>query len=447
MKRIVHALVPNCIISRSLGKGALHSPGQMQSAPTQSANLRNLVLAALLIVTCSSAEAADQNSAQSEQIKLKSAKWMERRQQSDDLAKHGKFQDAETLIQRTIDERKQLGLDLLSEYDSLGQLYMRWGKKAEAERTYEQMVAEREKQAGSDDLTVCYPLRQYANCLEKNGKKAQAKDLRNKAAAIEKEANTMPTFAKITAAPGSPERLAEAEKVKAIGEKLLASDQQPKAFFYFNRAVELNPNDPVALRGRAETLSWQNQFTKARTDLDKAIKLKPDYAKAYIDRAWLNENVKKYQAAIADFNKAISLDPKDTESMGARAKLLDEMGKHADAIEGYSKVIITKPDLYWPYVQRAVSYTAIGQYKAAIADYTTLVERAPQDSDYYEYRGAVYLKASELKNALADFNQLIKLNPKYSVGYHERAKIYEKLDGKKSPRVVADYAQARKLGY
>jgi tetratricopeptide (TPR) repeat protein len=89
----------------------------------------------------------------------------------------------------------------------------------------------------------------------------------------------------------------------------------------------------------------------------------------------------------------------------------------------------------------------MGQYKLALADYTTLVERAPEDSDYYEYRAAVYVLAGDQQKALDDYNRLISLNPKYPVGYRERAKLYEKLDGKKSPRVVADYATVKKLGY
>ncbi len=45
-----------------------------------------------------------------------------------------------------------------------------------------------------------------------------------------------------------------------------------------------------------------------------------------------------------------------------------------------------------------------------------------------------------MQKAIEDYNRLIALHPTYPVGYRERAKIYEKLDGKKSPRVVSDYA-------
>ncbi|MBS1996770.1 MAG: tetratricopeptide repeat protein [Cyanobacteria bacterium SZAS LIN-2] len=412
------------------------------------------LLASLVLISsglqahCQSAEPAPkQTPDQLEQIKLKSAKWGEERQKATALETAKKYPEAEAIYKGIIAERQNLGLDLCSEYDALGLLYLKMGKKAEAEETFKAMIADRSKLNGDKDPQVVWPLNEYAACLDKLGKKDEAKKARAQAAAIEKESNTIPKFGKMPGASGSPERIAEATKMLELGEKCMKAELQTKALAYFDRALALNPNDTAALIARGDCLQWFNKWPKAQLDLNKAIKLKPDLEKAYVSRAFLHENLKQYPAAIADFKKAASLDPKDSEAIGSLAKLLDEQGKHKEAVEYYSKIITTSPALYWPYVQRAVAYTSMGQYKQAIADYSTLVERAPDDSDYYQYRGEVYFKAGDLQKALADYNRLIELNPKYSLGYHERARIYEKLDGKKTPRVVADYAKAKKLGY
>ena len=404
-------------------------------------------VAALLFMSSFAARAADLTPDQSEQIKLKSGKWQEQRTKAEELLKKSKYSSAEAIYKQILAERQGLGLDLFSEYDRLGAIYLKWGKNDEAEKTYKDMVADREKLDGPNELQVVYPLNEYAACLEKNGKSKDAKVMRARAAAIQKEVDTFPKFGKITTVLGSPERIAEADKMRTIGEKLMRSDLQNKALVYFQRAVLLNPKDAKAICDRGEAENWLQQDAKALLDFSKAIALKPDLAKAYIDRAFLLEGRKQYNQAIADFDKAIALNPKDADTMGSRAKLLDELGKHKEAVIGYTKIIETDPSLYWPYIQRAISYAAIGQLKSAIADYTVLVERAPDDYEYREYRGGAYLKAGDLQNALADFDKVIELNPKYSLGYRERAKIYEKLDGKKSPRVIADFATAKKLGY
>ncbi|HEY9713026.1 MAG TPA: tetratricopeptide repeat protein, partial [Chroococcales cyanobacterium] len=113
----------------------------------------------------------------------------------------------------------------------------------------------------------------------------------------------------------------------------------------------------------------------------------------------------------------------------------------------YTKLIEVNPQLYAPYVQRAVSYTALKDYKNAIADYSKIIERSPEDPEYYEDRAQVYTRAGELQKAVDDYNKVIKLNPNYSIGYHERAQVFLKLDGKQTPRVVADEKKAKSLGY
>ncbi len=393
------------------------------------------------------APATDRNPEQDEQVKLKSAKWGIEDQKATALLKAGKYQEAETIYKKVLDERRALNLDLFTEQDSLGQLYLKWGKKDEAEKVYQEMVADREKMSGEGSQDVIFPLKQYADALDKTGKKEEAKKARLRAQAIQKDLDSIPSFGKITAKAGSPERLAEAEKMRSLGEKCMRDELQAKALVYFNRSLALNPNDPYALRDRGEALQWSNKFAMAMLDIDKAINLKKDFQKAYVSRAFLNDNLNHRGLAMADFIKAVTLDPKDVDTMGTLAKHYDEQGKHKEAVDYYSKIIAVSPALYWPYVQRAVAYTGMAKYKEAIADYTTLVDRAPEDPDYHEYRGAVYVKAGDLKAALEDYNHLIALNPTYPVGYRERGKIFEKMDGKKSPRVVADYAKVKKLGY
>ena len=403
--------------------------------------------AALLVLSAAAARANDLTPDQQEEVKLKSGKWMAMRQKAEALEKKSKFEDAAAIFKEIMSQRQTLGLDLLSEYDAMGSLYMSWGKPDAALKTYQDMVAAREKLNGPDDPQVVYPLNQYAACLNKLGRKDEAKAMLARAASIQKNADAIPKFPKITGAAGSPARMAEGEKMRALGEKAMASELQHKAQAYFEQAVKLNSDDATAVCDRAEAESWNQQYVKAAADFDKAIKMKPDMHKAFVGRAYFHENQNQSGLAILDFEKAVALDPKDTESMGARAKLLQEMGQHKKAIDGYTKVIATDPKLYWPYVQRSVSYTALKQYKQAVDDLTTIVNRAPEDYEYREYRAGVYLKAGELKNALADYDKIIESNPTYSIGYHARAQLYEKLDGKKTPRALADYAMAKKFGY
>ncbi len=405
------------------------------------------IIISLLIASSWGALANSLTPDQQEEVKMKSLDWMKVDAQANILKKQKKYAEAQAIYEQEIAERKKYGLDLLPQYENLASIFLVLGKKEQEEQVYKDMVAAREKLNGPDDPQVAYPLRAYANCLARNGKTTEANMLREHALKIEKDATKIPKFPKITSAIGSAERIAEAEKMLAIGQKLMLSDLQPIAFAYFNRAVELDPKNAAAINNRGEARTFIGQDAAALADYEKAIKLKPDLAKAYVNRALYYENSKQYPKAILDFSKAIELNPKDTETMGSKAKLLSEMGKQKESIDAYSKLIAVDPKLYWPYIQRAESYKAAKNYKAGIADITTIINRAPKDSEYYQYRAQIYEKDGDLQNALADYSKIIELNPKFSIAYHERARIYEKLDGRKTQRSIADDTIAKKLGY
>lgn len=73
---------------------------------------RVVVLAVVLAALSSLAvQAADQTPDQMEQVKLKSAKWMDQRQKADGLFKGGKYAAAESIYKGIIAERQALGLE------------------------------------------------------------------------------------------------------------------------------------------------------------------------------------------------------------------------------------------------------------------------------------------------------------------------------------------------
>src|SRR5437868_3147999 len=78
------------------------------------------------------AMAADLTPDQQEQVKIKSMNWMDNLQKAEAFSKAKKHQEAETLLKQSLAERKALGLDLYTEYERLGTLYMTWGKHDEA---------------------------------------------------------------------------------------------------------------------------------------------------------------------------------------------------------------------------------------------------------------------------------------------------------------------------
>lgn len=404
---------------------------------------------ALSISLCLSASAvtaaafaADLTPAQQEEVQIKSGEWMVQTQKADKLNKAHKFAEAEAIYKKILNERKDLGLDLSAQQNGLGWFYANWGKNDLAEQAFNDQFASVQKSALLDEMQYCYPLEEHAKFLDKIGKKDEAKKLRARVAAIQaadKAPYKLPPLAKNL----TPEqKLEEAKKCTEMGKKLLDSELQSKAALWLGRAIALDPTDATAYLLRSRTEAWTNNFQKAIVSLNQAIKLKPDYADAYADRGHAYVAVNQYSKAYADFEKAFVLN-KDTDALGTKAKMEDEAGKSKEAVADYTRVIAVAPDKSWPYVQRGLAYQHLKDYAKAIADYTILCDRYPKNYEYFEYRGTAYMKANQLDKSLADYNKVISLNPSYTGGYKERAGVYQKLDGKQSPRVMADLKKAK----
>lgn len=386
----------------------------------------------------------------SEQIKLKSSEWMELRKKCDELIAARKYAEAEHILKRILGERELLGLDLASERSAIAQLYEKTHQLEKASQEYETLIKEREKQAGEqEDLTVSFALRQYADFLARTGKKDAAQKYSARAKSIDERSQSTKydtaLAAKIAAAPGPAKE--KAEKLRKLGEEFLRESDGRKALVYFQKSLELNREDSVALCDRGEANYFNNNEKAAEKDYRKAITLDTKNARAHADLADLLRGRNKFPDAIAEYSKAIELDAKNIDYLGARAKLKDILGKHTEAVADYTKALELRPTSIWARVQRATAYEGLKDFENAAADLAVLIERYPADQDYYEYRGKTYFNAGKYEKSIADYSKVIELAPKYAGGYLGRAKAYEKLEGKNSQKAKSDYANARKFGY
>lgn len=124
----------------------------------------------------------------------------------------------------------------------------------------------------------------------------------------------------------------------------------------FDRAVNLNPNDPQAYieRGNALYENAQNsgnpdeEYKIAIKDFNSALKLNPNEAEAYFSRgvvryemAEYSPNAKnEYQAAIADFNLAINKNPNNAMAYVKRGVTQRKLAQNSsNSNQGYQKAL------------------------------------------------------------------------------------------------------------
>ena len=115
----------------------------------------------------------------------------------------------------------------------------------------------------------------------------------------------------------------ESDKYVKRGSAKLQIGHVEEARADFAKAIELDPDNIEAYKGRAFTSSGK----EAIADWTKVINSEPNKASNYIERAMDKRNIKDYKGAIADYTKVIELQPTAQGCFYSRGICKVEMGE------------------------------------------------------------------------------------------------------------------------
>jgi tetratricopeptide (TPR) repeat protein len=127
---------------------------------------------------------------------------------------------------------------------------------------------------------------------------------------------------------------------------LMAVGRPGDALTSFERAMDADPVDPIAVYNLALAQIALNDRSGALDSLAEAIALNPDYFDVYLSRAWLYEEDKHLDAALADLDRACSLRPEVSVAFLRRANTLAKLRRWKEALRDYDTTLQLDPHNY-----------------------------------------------------------------------------------------------------
>jgi len=121
----------------------------------------------------------------------------------------------------------------------------------------------------------------------------------------------------------------EAVELNREGAALVNQGKMEEASGAFQKAVELDANDPVPRLNLAYTYDRQGRTEEAIAEYRKAIELDPSNLLAYNNLGVLYDKAGKYDEAIGEFQRALEMDPSDANAL----KNLDNAKKNKAVIQ------------------------------------------------------------------------------------------------------------------
>jgi tetratricopeptide (TPR) repeat protein len=240
----------------------------------------------------------------------------------------------------------------------------------------------------------------------------------------------------------SPNRMKNMYYYAAQGSRSLLESNFNQSISYYQKALELNPNDPIILRSLGNAYYMSGQYQQAITSYQKAIEIDPRNADILrnLGRAYAQQGLNN--DAITYYKKAIDVNPNDPEAFLGMGSVYNNLGKSEEAavcyrraaelnpnafnivmankiqqdILRYQKVLGVNPKDTGTLLNIGNAYYFLQQYKQAAEAYQKLIEINPNNSDAMEKLGDVYDKLLDPSQAEAYYLKVIAVNPPGSVG-------------------------------
>lgn len=177
-------------------------------------------------------------------------------------------------------------------------------------------------------------------------------------------------------------------------------DKFEEAIVYFEKALDVNPENTRALNLLGQSYAAVGQQSKAKASLKKAIEIDPKDALLYYDLGLI-------------YGKS---------------------GEDDTATEYFSEAIELAPEFSSPYFSRGFAYQLKGEWNKAITDYSKVIEITPKDASAFSYRGNTYKGKGEYEKALKDYTTAIEVDPKYSLVHYDLGNL-QAMTGKREEAI------------
>jgi tetratricopeptide (TPR) repeat protein len=223
------------------------------------------------------------------------------------------------------------------------------------------------------------------------------------------------------------------------GKARLEQGQYQDALIAYDKALQLSPQAPEVLQGKAVALLRLNQLTEALQVCEESLALKPDFVEAWHLKAGILKEQEKFEEAIICCTESLELRPDFAEAWHLRATILLEQTKFYEAMESCEKALQLKPDFLPVYELRKQLQTLIqmstgalldyekglnllncGQYAAALNVFEVATQSMPAFAEAFHCKGLALGNLGRHEEALAAFEAALRLNPTFDEVYGNR---------------------------
>jgi Flp pilus assembly protein TadD len=176
------------------------------------------------------------------------------------------------------------------------------------------------------------------------------------------------------------------------------SQRYVKAFFSALRSMgflTFNDNSPKQVYRTALIYALESKFEEAIRKFDKAIELNPNNPDYHNNKGVALYELKRYEEAIEEFDKAVELDPNNPKYHNNKGYALRKLGRYEEAIKEYDKAIELNPNNPVYHDNKGIALYYLQRYEEAIEEFDKAIELNPNNPLYHYAKGLALEKLNQ----------------------------------------------------
>ena len=210
----------------------------------------------------------------------------------------------------------------------------------------------------------------------------------------------------------------------------------------YERAFKIDPMQPQLLNNMGAFFLSQNKPLMSIYYFNRALEANPDYFAALLNRAAAFEAVDQIARAIEDLDAALAIYPEAQVALEQRAIINLKRLNVADALEDLSKALNMDPFNARNYYRRGMAFKQMHRYANAMQDFNMAIRLNPDHVDALFARATLHFKNVDHYSALGDLEKIKSINNRYVPAYELSGDIYAIED---PVQAMANYVAARQL--
>ena len=210
-------------------------------------------------------------------------------------------------------------------------------------------------------------------------------------------------FENLNKAVALADAVSEGEKCWILGLQAGANGFPVKQGEYYQKLVELYPEDEQAQNLLGNYYFGLQEYGKAVACYQKAIGINPSFSQSYNQMGYAYRFQENFQEAEKAFQKYIQLIPDDPNPYDSHAELLMKMGRFDESIASYRKALAVDSHFVASHTGIASNLNFMGRYREARQQLDRLFQGARNDGERRAAHFAMavsYADEGNLANAL-----------------------------------------------